>query len=570
MGEAWDRMRDTGIPCRLLVHGAAGIGSSSLAAVFAGRREGSFPDGVLYLPVGDGGAGAPMSTSGLLRSALIQLGIPVGELPDSEADQFAVYRRLIAGKSLLVIFDGVSNGDQIARLVPTSDSAVVIATTRRELRTLIAQGWRPMRVPALDPDSSRALLRAMLDADFDAIDPATVAALLQTCDGHPLALRIVGGVLAGQPEYATRLAADVGEVGIDALEVDGVPLLRTVLDSVYDSLSDTLQVAYRRLAANPGPDFTITAAEVLLAADSATAQRTIRSLTDANLLERAADQRIRFHPLVREHARLKARDEPADELRQRQLTIIEWYRDTGVAWENGVTRRWRESAAYRKLTAAPPFDPDTRQQALQWLTDERTNLERAVTIAVEIRADAIAVDLGFVLWTPFHLFGYTQETMDAMERGVDAARRLNDHRAAMQLISQQGYGCFATGDHEAAERYFAESLALAKQLHHGLGQQSALEWLGKVAAARARLAADNGDVTTASEQLAAALEFYRQSEAIARTPGMVPSDDVGRVLALLALHRGRLFNQHHNFARAAQVLPEAVRHFQPTAEGDNY
>ena len=78
------------------------------------------------------------------------------------------------------------------------------------------------------------------------------------------------------------------------------------------------------------------------------------------------------------------------------------------------------------------------------------------------------------------------------------------------------------------------------------------------------------DVTTASEQLAAALEFYRQSEAIARTPGMVPSDDVGRVLALLALHRGRLFNQHHNFARAAQVLPEAVRHFQPTAEGDNY
>lgn len=571
MGDAWERMRGTGIPCRLLVHGAAGIGSSSLAAVFAGRLEEHFPDGVLYLPVGDSGGGGPMSTGGLLRSALIQLGIPVGELPDSEPDQVSVYRRLTAGKSLLIIFDGVSTGDQIARLVPNSDAAVVIATTRRELRTLITQGWRPMRVPALDPESSRVLLRTMLDVDFDAIDPATVMALLQTCAGHPLALRIVGGVLAGQPEYATRLVADVGEVGIDALEVDGVPLLRTVLDSVYDSLSDTLQVAYRRLAANPGPDFSISAAEVLLAADSATAQRTVRSLTDANLLERGADHRIRFHPLVRDHARLKGRDQPADELRQRQLMIIGWYRDTAVAWESGVSRRWRESAAYAKLTEAQRLSgPDTRQQALGWLTAERANLECAVTVAVDIRADDIAVDLGFVLWTPFHLFGYTHETVDAFERGVAAARRLGDHRAAMQLTSQLGSGCFATGDYEAAERYFTEALTLAKQLQHGLGQQSAHEWLGKIAAARARLAVANSDVTTASEQLAAALDFYRHSEVIARTPGMIPSAYVARVLALLALHRGRLFNQHRSFGRAAEVLPEAVRHFEHTGEGDNH
>ena len=51
---------------------------------------------------------------------------------------------------------------------------------------------------------------------------------------------------------------------------------------------------------------------------------------------------------------------------------------------------------------------------------------------------------------------------------------------------------------------------------------------------------------------------------------MIPSADPARALALLALHRGRLFNEHRNYARAAQALPEAVRHFQHTGEGDNH
>ena len=191
-----ESMRRESAPCRILVHGIAGIGSSGLAAAIADRWQDSFADGRLDLLVG-GGRGTS-GTGGLLRSALIQLGYPARELPDSEADQAAIYRLRTDGKRLLVVFDGVSRADQIAHLVPNSAAAVIIATTRRELRTLVVQGWRPVRVPALDPGSSRALLREMLTADFDTIDASTVSALLRTCGGHPLALRVVGGVLAGQ------------------------------------------------------------------------------------------------------------------------------------------------------------------------------------------------------------------------------------------------------------------------------------------------------------------------------------------------------------------------------------
>ena len=104
------------------MHGTAGIGSSSLAAAFAGRLQESFPDGVLYLLVGDG-LGSTAS-GGLLRSALIQLGYPASELPGSEADQAVIFRLRTDGKRLLVVFDGVSNADQIAHLVPNSATAV--------------------------------------------------------------------------------------------------------------------------------------------------------------------------------------------------------------------------------------------------------------------------------------------------------------------------------------------------------------------------------------------------------------------------------------------------------------
>jgi len=565
-----DEIRDAkireGTQCRILVHGSAGIGSTGLAAAIADRWQDTFPDGPIYLPVGDGDG------AGLLRKALIHIGYPAHELPSSEKDLQALYESRAHGKRLLIVFDGVTQADQIAHLVPNSREAVLIATTRRELQALVVHGWKPLRVRKLDDVSSRELLRQMLAADFDTIDASTVTGLLCSCDGHPLAIRVVGGTLAGQPEDAGRLLADMGKVGISALEVDGEPLLLTVLDSVYGGLGDTHRLAYLRLSANPGPHFSLDAAAVLLGADMDDARRMVRALLVANLLERVTDDRLGFHPLIRDHARERARLDLPEDFRERQYRIIEWYRDTGVRWESLLTRRWRESPAYpddTSMTARP--GPALRQAAIDWLTADWVNVERSVSVAADIRSetihtDPIAVDLGFVLWAPLHLFGHLATTTDAIGLAIEAARRLDASAAVMQLTSQLGTASLAVGDLDAAERYFTTSLELAERIGHGLGKQSALEWLGKVAAARAAVAGNLQDAQRLSD---IAFERYDESEAVARTPGMVSNEQLPRVLNLLSLQRARLLNVRGRFDAAVALLPGVAPYFERIGEGDN-
>ena len=520
---------------RIVLHGTAGIGTTSVAAAFAERSRADFVDGVLYLPVSDDG--------GLLRSALIQLDVPSTEIPVAEADQLAAYRRKTAGRRLLVVFDGVSIADQVADLVPSSETAVVIVTARRELRRLISLGWKSFRVPELIPEDSDRLLRAMLDADVDDIDDSIVAALLGACAGHPMAIRIVGAVLIGQPDYAAQLVTEIADKGIDAFELDGERLITNILNRVYEGLlGDELRAAYHDLSANPGPDFTEDAAAVLLGVDVPAARQSLRDLIGLNLLVRGAGGRVGWHPLVHRHAKSKAAGVST-------LGILTWYRDQGVAREMTVTDRPRESEAYLRIPPAA----GTRADTLAWLSAERVNLERATLAAADLGYDEIARDLGLVLWTPFHLFGHTNATADAMSRALEAAERLDDRPAAVQLRSQLGSIGFAAKELAVAEELFTAVLREAEQLRHAFGQQSACEWLGKIAAA-------HGDHV-------GALAWYSRSETFVDS---VPPAARPRARALLGLHRGRAYIALRRSAEAVEALVHALRHFSGTTEGDNH
>lgn len=572
--DGWARKRDDGAVCRMVVHGTAGIGSSSVAVGVAGRLRDRFPDGVLYLRVSDPTRGGAPLDDGPLRSALIQLGLPDNELPSTEEQRQSAYNCLTDGKRLLVIFDGVTNADQVAHLVPNSPLAMVVATTRRQLRTLTMHGWRPVQVPPLGQEASTQLLRAMLGLDFDAIEAPTLSALLRICGGHPLAVRIIGGVLSGQPEYAAQLVEEIRVDGVDAFDVDGVALIRVVLDSVYDGLPDELARAYRRLSANPGPDFSAAAAAVLLGGEQVVVRRTLRSLVDLNLLVRGQHGRFGFHPLVLDHARrMRRRFDPAPQRRALAREIIEYYRYHAIAWEQTVIARWREAEAYRQIPPASPVsDPETPSRGLSWLTDERTNLEAAVRDAVDVEVgfDEAARDLCFALWTPFHRYGHTLAWVDITTIGLEAARRLGDSHAVMQLESQRGAGHLAVGELDEAKRCFTASQAMATRLDHGLGQQSALEWLGKAAAARGKSAAERGEAAVARAEFAAALSLFDESKVCARVPGMVPAGQLPRVLALLALQRGRVLFAQGHFSDAVATLDPALTYFGATSESDNH
>lgn len=534
-----------------LLHGLPGTGSSSVALQFAWDARDRFPDGVLYLPVvGVSPADRPVAAGDLLALALQQLGVPAGELPASDPERASAYRTLTAGRRLLVIVDGATLADQVRPFEPASPAAMVLVTARRRFALLHNTGYRSIRVPPLEETAARQLLTGLLREEIAQLAEPTVADLLRLCAGHPLAIRIVAGALAEQPDYAGRFLEEARTRGVRAFEEDGVELLAVTLDTSYRGLPESLATAYRRLALHPGEDISPDAAAVLLGGDRAGAERALRGLVDVNLLYRVHG-RYRFHPLVRRHAeRMAEQFDTADLRGNLARRVIDWYRRAGVAWEWLASDRWRTSPAYREIPPAEPTSDEAHLRALDFLRAEADNLEACAWAAVGWGWDDAVRDLCFVLWTPYHRWGGGSRAVDTVRAGVEAARRLGDLPSAMQLTLQTGAILLGLTDLADAQARLAEALDLARRLGHRLGEQAALEWLGKAADA-------GGDHD-------AALERFAEADQVP-----VPPAEEGRVRALTALQRGRVLVAAGRHADAVPVLADAAAYFDHHDKPDN-
>lgn len=558
------RRRAAGSPALFHLNGPPGIGSSATALAIAAIHRDHFPDGILPLAVSTPSQ-AVVPFDQLLGFALRYLGCPADQLPEGEHERIGAYRHLVAGKRILVIVDGITQPNQVEPLIPDSPYAMVITTGRRDWRMLqVLNGFVSLRLAALDDDAARELFAAV---SRTSVAEPTAAALLATCAGHPLAIRLVAGLVAGQPEYAEPLLADLRARGVAAIEADDVPALTNLLDSVYAGLPDDVQRAYRWLSQHPGPDFTIAAAAVCLGESQDATRQMLRRMVDLHLLFRGDSAppdgtRFQFHPILGNHAHGMAwqHDDP-ERLRQLTRDVIEWYRREAIAWEQTTIDRWRVIAAYRGGIAAATAPPgvDVRDLAMAWLDAECHNLVAAVRRAVELDFDAAARDLCFPLWTPFHSYGHTG-WLDTTGTGIEAAGRLNDRLALMQLHSQRGSAWLAIGRLPEATREFTRSLELAREVGHLLGQQSAVEWLGKVAARR-------GDVDTAMQR-------YDESErlgvmAAEQQPEWVDAAQLRRIVALLDLQRGRALRVAGSTDQAVDKLSAARQYFDTTKEKTN-
>lgn len=543
-------------PAAFHVHGIAGIGATALALRLVANHRPLFAH-VLPLTFDDP-AGKAVPQDQVLRFAIRFLGCDDAQLPASEVELLGRYHRLLAGKRILLVIDGVTSVDQVAPLMPVSSEAMVITTGRIRLSELDGLGFQPLPLGPLDTAASRELFVARCREAL--VDDAAVAELLRICGGHPMAIQLVASLLAEQPEYADTLLADLRDRGVAALAEESTKL-NTIFDAVHTTLPPDLQSAYHRLSLHPGADFTAQSAGVLLRGLGKRPERLLAGLVERNLLSRHGT-RYSFHPLHRAHAEHWARvKEDPDRLQRLRRSIVEWYRDQAIAWERTVTDRWR--VIRDRYAATPPAgplgDPDTRRRALDWLNAECANLVAAVHRAAEWGFDELARDLCFPLWTPFHLYS-RNAWLDTMTKGIEAAHRLGDQLALMQLYSQKGSAHLELGEFDDAEREFTRSLELARACGHLLGQQSALEWLGKVAARRRdyEAALRHFDESWQLAQLAA----DRQAE-------WVDAQQLRRIGALLQLQRGRVLVAQEAVGQAVEELSAALRHFDTTGENDN-
>jgi hypothetical protein len=196
--------------------GSPGVGKTALAAHWAHRVTGRFPDGQLYVNLRGYSPGPQMRPVEALARFLYALGVPANQIPTDLETAADLYRTLLARKRILVVLDNAATSAQVRPLLPGSAGCFVLATSRHRLGGLIAMdGAHRLILEVLTPNEARVLLtRILLPNRVDA-EPEAVTELARLCAHLPQALRVAAADLLDRPwrridDHVTELRALFG------------------------------------------------------------------------------------------------------------------------------------------------------------------------------------------------------------------------------------------------------------------------------------------------------------------------------------------------------------------------
>jgi DNA-binding SARP family transcriptional activator len=311
----------------LCLEGMPGSGKSTVAVHWAHRQRLRYRDGQLYADIQCTGAEAAETT---LRSFLRALGLPADQVPDTRDELVAEYRRMTAGKQLLVLLDCVTDADQVRLLLPAMPGSLVLVTTRKRLPGLASVGRTGLlSVGMLRPEQSRELLVRRLGADRLDAEPDGADQIVRACGGLPLALSLVAARLLMNPGFTLAAVVD------DLTTVFGGDCggeLQTVFSWSYEQLGPLAARLFRLLGLHPEVGFSAPVTARLLDVDQATADAALAELVDAWLVDQLQPGRYRVYELALSHAQELSAQLDTNEDRAAACTrMVDYYVD-GTQW----------------------------------------------------------------------------------------------------------------------------------------------------------------------------------------------------------------------------------------------
>lgn len=380
------------------VAGMGGVGKTALVRFCAAEavERGWFPGGAYVVDLQGYSPGGMVARDALFAPLLHQFGVPAENVPGEPAAQAAVYDQALRflasqGRRVLLVLDNASTAAQVDGLLPTAGDHRVVVTTRD---TLAIPGARRLDLDVLTVADALELLDEAL-REHDPADERAVeteaAALVGVCGLLPLAVRIVAGLLADEPDMScAELATELANTPADGF-AHGETRLAPVLAASIDRLAagdPQAERLLRLLQVNPGPDISTEAAAALGGLSVAAARTSLRALRQAHLITHA-ERRWQLHDLVRRYLLDRHADQDAAISR-----LLDHYTATATAADRH----------FRFLPGQPmPELFDGRDQAFAWLDAEHANLVAAVQLAAT-RHDArctfhLALALtGYQLW----------------------------------------------------------------------------------------------------------------------------------------------------------------------------
>jgi tetratricopeptide (TPR) repeat protein len=501
-----------------------------------------FPDGQLFADL-HGVSAQPVGPMQVLEWFLRALGVPGAQIPEGPDERAEEFRSLLAGRKILVVLDDAASERQVLPLLPGSNAAAVLITSRARLAGVA--GAIRLDLDVFDVGSCLDLLARIIGVERLQAQPDAAAEVARYCGQLPLALRIAGARLSARPHWSIRQLA--GRLADEARRLDelrhGDLAVRVSISLSYESASKQARRLLRRLALLDVPVFSGWLSAALLGQPPAEADDVLDELVSAQLVEvigneTAVPGQYRLHELIRMFARerLAAEEQAAD----RQAALL---RALGALLylADEANRRYYGGSFVELHSNTPrwPLPERLVGDPAAWFERERASLVSGVRQAARAGSAELCWRLAFCAVPLFEHGAYFDDWRETADIALEAARKAQDVRGQAAILfstgllhTVQGMGGRAMRDLEAAARLFEDA-----------ADENGVAMVTRHIAFLYRL----------SGRLDDAARRYEQVLAIFRTTGQ----HVAAAYALLNMALIKL--ELHGFAEARELLADAVR-----------
>nr|BFF03850.1 hypothetical protein GCM10020241_55250 [Streptoalloteichus tenebrarius] len=440
----------------------------------------------------------------------------------------------------------------------------------------------------LEDSAAHELLARLVGAARVEAEPEAARELVSVCAGLPIAVCVVGALLAERGHWPlSRMARRLADESrrLERLAVPGDLSVQAVFETSYRQLAERPARVYRAFGLHPGDgEIGLGALSALLGVEpDEDLGEALEGLRAARLVEEPVPERFGMHALVRLHARRIATggrsvgtgcdDAGSDEVGSESAEdaaldrLLAYYLENAVLADRVMMpNRPRLNPLYGRL----PWSDLDQAGAWAWLETERANLRAAVLAAHRTGRHQTAWQLCEALWSLVFHGKFFEDWIVTHEAGVDSARWCGDRGAEGRLTYQLGFAYHLSERYARAEELFARALDLCRDAGDREGHATSVESLGLVLLAREdagavdvltenlRLAREIGDprrLALAHHHLGRALSIVD-----AHDEAMAHLADAERGLATLPdpAHEGKVLPDTYNLGRVATSTARAL------------
>ena len=424
-----------------VITGPGGIGKTALMLHVAHGLVDEFPDGQLFADLGS--LEHALDPADVLGWFLRSLGVDGAAVPGDRQERAALYRSLLATRRVLVVLDNATDERQVRPLLPGMGACATVITSRRRLEGLEASVIFDLEL--FSAQTSLALLGKLISPARIHAEADSARAIVDSCGGLPLAVRIAGARLAGRPtaplaSFARALADERRR--LDHLRAGDLEV-RASVELGYTALREVDRRALRLLAVTRPGSFSAWVLAPLLDVDRVRAEAVVRRLVEGRLVDVVGaditgEPRYRCHDLVRLFAVERAERDESPDLRRAALAraLGCWLTLTELVVDALPTTRDvpTEGDAERRRPPAGLQD-HVRAEPQAWFQQERHNLLAAVEVAAAHGLHGHAWQLASAMNTPAVLFCHLETIVRSQTAALGACREAGDRQGEAAAIT---------------------------------------------------------------------------------------------------------------------------------------